>query len=63
MDDKDSKTVGTYFGLALMVVLSTFLGYAVGYGLDKLFGTHFFNIIVLVVCTAATILVVIRRLS
>jgi F0F1-type ATP synthase assembly protein I len=63
MDDKDSKTVGTYFGLALMVVLSTFLGYAVGYGLDKLFGTHFFNIIFLAVCTAAAIFELIRRLS
>lgn len=39
MDDKGSKNVGTYFGLALMIAGSTFLGYAVGYGLDKLFGT------------------------
>ena len=44
MDDKGSKNVGTYFGLALMIAGSTFLGYAVGYGLDKLFGTHFFNV-------------------
>jgi len=63
MDDKGSKNVGTYFGLALMIAISTFLGYAAGYGLDKLLGTHFFNIVFLAACTAAMIFVVIRRLS
>ena len=57
---KTAKPLVHIFALALMVVLSTFLGYA---GLDKLFGTHFLDIIFLAVFTAAAIFELIRRLS
>jgi len=42
---------------------STFVGYAAGYGLDKLFGTHFLSIIFLVLGSAGGIIQVIRALS
>jgi F0F1-type ATP synthase assembly protein I len=32
--------VGEYTSLALMLPLATLIGYAIGYGLDKAFGTH-----------------------
>jgi len=32
--------VGKYLGLALMLPLATGVGYALGYGIDSLFHTH-----------------------
>ncbi|HLJ15669.1 MAG TPA: AtpZ/AtpI family protein [Bryobacteraceae bacterium] len=32
---------GRYLSLAALLPISTFIGYAIGYGLDHFFGTHF----------------------
>lgn len=63
MDNKDSKNLGQYLGLALLLPISTFVGYGAGYGLDKLFGTHFLYIIFMLIGTAAGIIQLIRDLS
>lgn len=63
MDNNDNKNIGPYLELALMLPIATFVGYAIGYGLDKLFGTHFLFIIFMVLGTAAGIIQLIRQLS
>jgi putative F0F1-ATPase subunit (Ca2+/Mg2+ transporter) len=37
MDPSSLRGVGKYTGLALLLPISTFVGYALGYGLDLLF--------------------------
>ena len=37
-------TVGQYMSLAFLLPAATFVGYLIGYLLDKLFGTHFLYI-------------------
>ena len=37
-------TVGQYTSLAFLLPAATFVGYLIGYLLDKLFGTHFLYI-------------------
>jgi F0F1-type ATP synthase assembly protein I len=63
MDKKDSSNIAKYLELAILLPASTFVGYAAGYGLDKLFGTHFLSIIFLVLGSAGGIIQVIRALS
>lgn len=63
MDKKDSNAIGKYLELALLLPISTFVGYGFGYGMDKLFGTHFLSIIFLVIGSAAGIIQIIRALS
>jgi F0F1-type ATP synthase assembly protein I len=36
--------VGEYLSLAFLLPVSTFVGYAIGYVLDNVFGTHFLYI-------------------
>lgn len=38
------RTVGQYLSLAFLLPAATFVGYLIGYLLDKLFGTHFLHI-------------------
>ena len=40
--------MGRYFGVALLLPVSTFVGYAIGYLLDRAFGTGFLKIIFLI---------------
>jgi F0F1-type ATP synthase assembly protein I len=63
MPDKDNKALGTYLELALLLPISTLVGMAMGYGLDKLFGTHFLYLIFMVLGTAAGIIELIRGLN
>ena len=63
MDDRDSKSIAKYLELVLLLPLSTFVGLAMGYGLDKLLGTHFLYLIFLVLGAAAGIVQLIRELS
>jgi len=58
-----NKKIGEYLGLAMLLPISTFVGYGMGYGLDKLFGTHFLYIIFMVLGTASGIISLIRELS
>ena len=52
---------GEYTGLAFLIPVSTFVGYAIGYILDKAFGTHFLYLIFLVLGTAAGFVQLIRQ--
>jgi len=54
--------LGEYTSLAMTLPISTLVGYAMGYGLDRLFGTHFLYIVFLILGTAAGFVQVIRKL-
>lgn len=63
MAGKDDGNLGKYIELATLVPVSTLVGMAMGYGLDKLFATHFLYLIFMVLGTAAGIIQLIRDLS
>lgn len=48
-----SVSFAEYTGLALTLPVATLVGYAIGYGLDRAFGTHFLNIVFLILGSAA----------
>jgi ATP synthase protein I len=54
--------VGEYTALAFMLPAATFVGYAIGYGLDKAFGTHFLYIPFLLLGIAAGFIQLVRQL-
>jgi F0F1-type ATP synthase assembly protein I len=55
--------VEEYVALALMLPIATFVGYGIGYLLDKLFGTSFLKIVFLVLGIASGFAQIIRQLS
>jgi F0F1-type ATP synthase assembly protein I len=59
----DDKNLGKYLELAILLPISTMVGLGMGYGLDKLFGTHFLYIIFMLLGSAAGIIQLIRELS
>jgi F0F1-type ATP synthase assembly protein I len=61
--DNDTRSIGKYLELAILLPVSTMIGYAMGYGLDKLFGTQFLYLIFIFIGTAAGIIQLIRELS
>jgi F0F1-type ATP synthase assembly protein I len=54
--------VSEYTALAFLLPTSTFVGYVVGYLLDKAFGTHYLYLVFLIVGIAAGFLQLIRQL-
>ena len=54
-------TVGEYTALAFLLPVSTFVGYAIGYMLDKAFGTHFLYLVFLVIGTVSGFVQLIRQ--
>jgi F0F1-type ATP synthase assembly protein I len=60
--DSFGKTVGEYTSLAFMLPVATFIGYVIGYLLDKAFGTHFLYIVFLLFGIAAGFVQLIRQL-
>lgn len=44
---------GEWMALAFILPASTFVGYAIGYGLDKLFGTRWLYLVFLLIGIAA----------
>jgi F0F1-type ATP synthase assembly protein I len=52
---------GEYTSLALLLPISTFVGYAIGYLLDKAFSTHFLYLVFLVLGTVAGFVQLIRQ--
>lgn len=54
--------LGEYTTLAMSLPVSTFVGYAIGYGLDKLFGTNFLYIIFLILGSAAGMMQIVKKL-
>ena len=53
--------VGQYMGLGVLLPAATFVGYALGYLLDKAFGTHWIYIPGLLIGIAAGLLQVVRH--
>jgi len=55
--------VGEYTSLAFLLPAATFVGYAIGYLLDKAFGTHFLYLIFLLLGIVSGLVQIIRKLS
>jgi len=51
-----------YLALAMMLPIASFVGLGIGYLLDKAFGTHFLQIVFLILGVAGGFLELIRRL-
>jgi F0F1-type ATP synthase assembly protein I len=56
-------TVGEYTSLAFLLPAATFVGYAIGYLLDKAFHTHFLYIVFLVLGIVAGFVQLIRQIQ
>jgi F0F1-type ATP synthase assembly protein I len=54
-------SVGEYTALAFLLPVSTFVGYVIGYLLDKAFGTHFLYLVFLVIGTISGFVQMIRQ--
>lgn len=52
-----------YSGLVFLIPLCVVIGYAMGYGLDKAFGTSFLKIVFLLLGVAAGLMELIRELN
>lgn len=57
-----SVLVGEYSALAFMLPAATFVGYAIGYALDRVFGTHWIYLPGLLLGIAAGFVQLIRQL-
>jgi F0F1-type ATP synthase assembly protein I len=62
-DPTDTRNIGKYINLALLIPISTFVGYAMGYGLDALFHTGWIRYVFLCLGTVAGFIQLIRDLS
>jgi ATP synthase protein I len=56
-----ARMVGEYSNLAFILPASIFVGYAIGYGLDKLFGTNFWYLVWLLIGIVAGMRELIRK--
>jgi F0F1-type ATP synthase assembly protein I len=56
-------TVGEYTSLAFLLPAATFIGYAIGYLLDRLFHTHFLYILFLILGIAAGFVQLVRQVT
>ena len=56
-------TVGEYTSLAFLLPVSTFVGYAIGYMLDKAFGTHFLYLVFLILGIVSGFVQLIRQIQ
>lgn len=61
-EDNTWQLVGRYASLAFLIPVSTFVGYAIGYFLDKTFHTTFLKIVFLLIGVAAGFLEMIKEL-
>ncbi|HLK20731.1 MAG TPA: AtpZ/AtpI family protein [Bryobacteraceae bacterium] len=57
------QQLGKYTTVAFLLPACVLVGFGIGYGLDKLFGTGFLKIIFLLLGVAAGIIELIRELS
>jgi F0F1-type ATP synthase assembly protein I len=55
--------VARYTGIAMALPVATFVGYLIGYGLDRFFGTSFLKIVFLLLGIAGGFIQLIRELS
>jgi len=63
MDPNSSRNIGKYTSLALLLPISTAVGYAMGYGLDYLFHTHWLRFVFLVLGTVSGFISLIKELD
>jgi len=63
MNPDDSRGIGKYLNLALLLPISTFVGYLMGYGLDLLFHTVWIRYVFLLLGSVAGFIELIRELS
>jgi F0F1-type ATP synthase assembly protein I len=54
---------GRYYGLAFLIPCSILVGYAIGYGLDKLFGTTYLKVVFLLLGIVSGMIELIRELN
>ncbi len=64
-DDKRrwTRQVADYTGLAMLLPVSTFVGYVIGYLLDKAFGTRFLYLVFLILGTLSGFIQLIRQVQ
>jgi F0F1-type ATP synthase assembly protein I len=55
--------VGRYLSLATLLPAASFIGYLMGYGLDRLFGTGFLRIVFLILGAIGGFLNLLRQLN
>jgi F0F1-type ATP synthase assembly protein I len=63
IDPRDARGFGKYLNLALLLPISTFVGFIMGYGLDKLFHTTWIRIVFLLLGSIAGFIELIRELN
>jgi F0F1-type ATP synthase assembly protein I len=63
MDPTDARGIGKYLNLALLLPISSFVGFLMGYGLDALFHTAWVRYVFLAIGTVAGFIELIRELS
>lgn len=62
--DRDTyRMVGRYVGMATLLPVSGFVGYGIGYYLDRWLGTQFMSLVFLLLGVAAGIISLIRELN
>jgi F0F1-type ATP synthase assembly protein I len=62
-DPNSTRNIGKYASLAMLLPVSTGVGYGLGYGLDYLFHTHWLRIVFLVLGTISGFISLIRELD
>jgi F0F1-type ATP synthase assembly protein I len=63
MGPVDTRAIGKYINLALLLPISTFVGFLMGYGLDALFHTTWIRYVFLVLGVIAGFVEAIRVLT
>ena len=61
--DDFASVFARYLSVALLLPVSTVIGYAIGYGIDRVAGTHIFKMVFLLLGTAAGFVELIRELT
>ena len=62
-DDGPLQSLGVALSLTMLLPAAAFVGYAMGWGLDYLFGTHFLRYVFLLLGVAAGVVQSIRELK
>jgi F0F1-type ATP synthase assembly protein I len=63
MDPSSTRNIGKYVSMALILPISTFVGYVMGYGLDLVFHTAWLRYVFLVLGTISGFISLIRDLD
>ncbi len=57
------QMIGKYTSIAFLLPSAVFIGYAIGYGLDRLLGTTYLKIVFLILGIASGMIELVRELS